>query len=163
MYKFVILFSFIPLFSQAQYFTFENEGDYCLEEEYILLDGKEIEGYWIDSIFNAGRIQYIFKEEGVTKLTKLFQQGTVYKNCSVFSDSLDSEPDNITYWSVSKEYLGNKIVDYLLGFEGFEIKPTLRLVVTNVRYNMNNGTLRAEQNGIPFYLWNSVESMAEQR
>ena len=149
---------------QAQvYYTCDNEGPYHLNEEWIGLDCNggcdTIEGYWTDSIFNAGRIQYIFTDRGITKLTKLFFQGKAYKNCSILNDLLDSTEFSSVeypYWSISREYLEGVSYTYLLGFNDFDVKPIVRVAVTNVLYNMGNKTIRGEQNGKPFYLWNGI-------
>ena len=145
------------------YYTMDNEGPYTLNEEWIGLDCNgscdTVEGYWTDSIFNAGRVQYIFTDRGITKLTKLFFQGAVYKNCSILNDLLDStEYPSIEYpfWSISREYLEGVSYTYLLGFNDFNVKPIVRVYVTNVLYNMENKTIRGEQNGKPFYLWNGI-------
>lgn len=145
------------------YYTCDNEGPYTLNEEWIGLDCNgscdTIEGYWTDSIFNAGRIQYLFTDKGITKLTKLFFQGTVYKNCSILNDLLDTtEYPSVEYpyWSISREYLEGIAYTYLLGFNDFDIKPIVRVAVSNVVYNMNNKTIRGQQNGKPFYLWNGI-------
>lgn len=157
---------FISLQGELQgqtYYTCDNEGPYHLNEEWIGIDcnGKcdTIEGYWTDSIFNAGRVQYVFTDNGITKLTKLFFQGRVYKNCSILSDLLDSsESSSVKYpfWSISREYLNGVSYTYLLGFNDFDINPIVRIAVTDVLYNMNNKTIRGQQNGKPFYLWNGI-------
>lgn len=150
------------LYSQT-YYTCDNEGPYHLNEEWIGIDCNggcdTIEGYWTDSIFNAGRIQYVFTDNGITKLTKLFFQGRVYKNCSILNDLLDStEYSSVEYpyWSISREYLNGISHTYLLGHDEFDIKPIVKVYVTDVFYNMDNKTIRGQQNGKPFYLWNGV-------
>lgn len=149
---------------QAQeYYTCDNEGPYTLNEEWIGIDCNggcdTVQGYWTDSIFNAGRIQYLFTDKGITKLTKLFFQGRVYKNCSILNDLLDStEYSSVEYpyWSISREYLNGISHTYLLGHDEFDIKPIVKVYVTDVFYNMDNKTIRGQQNGKPFYLWNGV-------
>lgn len=151
--------------SAQTYYTFDNEGPYLLNEEWVGLDINgvcdTVEGYWIDSTFNAGKIQYIFTEHGVTKLSKLFPQSTIYKGCSI-TDSLlfSTEEQDIkyTYWSVTKEYLNGKSFDYLLGWNDINTSPCIRVLINNVRYNTNNKTIRGEQNGKPFYLWNIISN-----
>lgn len=147
------------------YYTFNNEGPYTLNEEWVGLDVNgvcdTVEGYWTDSIFNAGRIQYIFTDKGVTKLTKLFHQGTIYKSCSITDDLLDTTEEasvKYPYWSITKEHLNGKSYDYLLGWDDFDCEPIIRVYVTNVVYNTNNKTIRGEQNGKAFYLWNIVNN-----
>lgn len=162
-YLLITIIFFCAITSQAQYYTFNNEGPYTLNEEWIGLDVNgscdTVEGYWIDSVFNAGRIQYIFTDAGVTKLTKLFHQGTIYKGCSITDDLLDTTEEGSVkypYWSIIKESFNDKSYDYLLGWDDFECEPIVRVYVTNVTYNMNNKTIRGEQNGKPFYLWNII-------
>lgn len=162
-YLLITIILFCAITSQAQYYTFNNEGPYTLNEEWIGLDVNgscdTVEGYWIDSVFNAGRIQYIFTDKGVTKLTKLFHQGTIYKGCSITDDLLDTTEEGSVkypYWSITKESFNDKSYDYLLGWDDFECEPIVRVYVTNVTYNMNNKTIRGEQNGKPFYLWNII-------
>lgn len=159
----LITLLFFSLNLKAQYYTFNNEGPYVLNEEWIGLDLNggcdTIEGYWIDSVFNTKRHQYIFTDRGITKLTKLFQQGTIYKGCSITDDLLDSTEEasvKYPYWSITKESFNGKSYDYLLGWDDFECEPVIRVYITNVVYNTNNKTIRGEQNGKPFYLWNLI-------
>lgn len=159
----LVCFSF---YLRAQiYYTCDHEGPYTLNEEWIGLDVNggcdTIEGYWTDSIFNAGRIQYIFTDKGVTKLTKLFHQGTIYKGCSITDDLLDTTEETSVkypYWSITKEHLNGKSYDYLLGWNEINSEPIISVYVTNVVYNTNNKTIRGEQNGKAFYLWNIVNN-----
>ena len=141
------------------YYTPENIGEYCLTFNSAEINGVEIEGYWTDSIFNAGRVQYIFTDEGVTKLTKLFLQGNVYKGCSITDDLLDTTEESSVkypYWSITKESFEGKSYDYLLGWDDFECEPIIRVLVSNILYNTNNKTIRGEQNGKGFFLWNLI-------
>lgn len=144
------------------YYTPDNSGEYCLTSNSAEINGIQVEGYWTDSVFNAGRIQYIFTDQGVTKLTKLFLQGNLYKGCSITDDLLDSTEEGSVkypYWSITQEYYGKGKSDYnyfLLGFNDFECEPIIRVLVSNILYNTTNKTIRGEQNGKEFYLWNLI-------
>lgn len=161
--KYLLITTILTWFSlnlQAQiYYTPTDMGEYCLTSNSVEINGTVVEGYWTDSIFNSGRIQYIFTETGVTKLTKLFLQGNLYKGCSITDDLLDTtEESSVKYpfWSITKESFEGKSYNYLLGWDDFECEPVIRVYVTNIVYNTNNKTIRGEQNGKGFFLWNLI-------
>lgn len=133
---------------QPQYFDYTYEGQYTLNEEWVLVEKDTFVGYWQDSLFVSKHRMFLFKPDRIEKLSKCIPMNTIFKNCSA---------GNLPYWSVIAENFNSIKSYYLVGFDTVG-EWKYKILIQNPVHNTFTGQVRVEQNGIPFYLFNPIKN-----
>lgn len=134
---------------QPAYYDFNYEGQYTLNEEWVVVEQDTFVGYWSDSLFVSKNRMFMFKSDRVEKLSKCVPMNTLFKGCSV---------GDLPYWSVIAEYFNGEKYYHLVGFSAIGEEPAYKMLIQNPVHNTFTGQVRVEQNGRIFYLFNPIRN-----
>lgn len=143
---FLLLAVSTTLYSQNRTYNYQNEGPYYpnLNEEKVVIDGKEISGGWIcDTFFADNNIHsYIFRDSGIE---------TRWDFCNPPTDVVFKTQFGLPYSAAFWTFRSTTEGDFLLGFDEPDENGVSLLTITvqlfDIRFDPDQMKVTGYQNG----------------